>query len=194
MIYKCSIKNIEKAKEIETNEKNLDFFIGEIEFLASGNIDDRLYISEEILKEYAHTVLGKFITYKYSYVENDVLSHEVDLQIGGYIPPNAKINFTRDKDDRLVASTECVLSKIYCLELYDLFKDRLLVNSYHHQAIKALGAELKIAAISEDNLIEAVFSDKHKFLLGVQWHPEFLYDVDENSKRIVKAFVQSCKS
>ena len=56
MIYKCSIKNIEKAKEIETNEKNLDFFIGEIEFLASGNIDDRLYISEEVLKEYAHTV------------------------------------------------------------------------------------------------------------------------------------------
>ena len=45
------------------------------------------------------------------------------MQIGGYIPPNAKINFTRDKDDRLVASTECVLSKIYCLELYDLFKD-----------------------------------------------------------------------
>ena len=75
-----------------------------------------------------------------------------------------------------------------------LGKDKIQVNSYHHQAIKALGAELKIAAISEDNLIEAVFSDKHKFLLGVQWHPEFLYDVDENSKRIVKAFVQSCKS
>ena len=73
-----------------------------------------------------------------------------------------------------------------------LGKDKIQVNSYHHQAIKALGTELKIAAISEDNLIEAVFSDKHKFMLGVQWHPEFLYDVDENSKRIVKAFVQSC--
>ena len=123
MVYKCSIKNIEKAKEVEPNENNLDFFIGEIEFLASGNIDDRLYIPEEVLKEWAHTVLGKFITYKYSYLEDDVLSHEIDLQIGGYIPPNAKINFTKDADGRLVASTECVLSKIYCMELYDLFKD-----------------------------------------------------------------------
>ena len=82
----------------------------------------------------------------------------------------------------------------FCTLISHFLKCRSRVNSYHHQAIKALGAELKIAAISEDNLIEAVFSDKHKFLLGVQWHPEFLYDVDENSKRIVKAFVQSCKS
>ena len=123
MVYKCSIKNIEKAKEVEKNDKNLDFFIGEIEFLASGNIDDRLYISEDVLRKYANTVLGKFMTYKYSYVEDDVLSHEVDLQIGGYIPPNAEIKFTKDDNGRLVASTECVLSKIYCMELYDLFKD-----------------------------------------------------------------------
>ena len=123
MVYKCSIKNIEKAKEVEKNDKNLDFFIGEIEFLASGNIDDRLYISEDVLRKYANTVLGKFMTYKYSYVEDDVLSHEIDLQIGGYIPPNAEIKFTKDDNGRLVASTECVLSKIYCMELYDLFKD-----------------------------------------------------------------------
>ena len=75
-----------------------------------------------------------------------------------------------------------------------LGKDKIQVNSYHHQAIKELGALLKVAAVSEDNLIEAVYSDNHTFMLGVQWHPEFLYDVDENSKRIVKAFVQSCKS
>lgn len=75
-----------------------------------------------------------------------------------------------------------------------LGKEKLQVNSYHHQAVKDLGANLKVAAISEDSIIEAVYSDKHKFMLGVQWHPELLYGVDESSRRIVKAFVQSCKN
>ncbi len=46
------------------------------------------------------------------------------------------------------------------------------VNSYHHQAVKALAAPLAPAAYSEDGLLEALYLPHARFLLGVQWHPE----------------------
>ena len=49
------------------------------------------------------------------------------------------------------------------------------VNSVHHQGIKKLGKGLSVEAICpEDGLVEAVVGqDRKKFVLGVQWHPEF---------------------
>lgn len=47
------------------------------------------------------------------------------------------------------------------------------VNSFHHQAVKALASGFRAAAWSEEGLIEAMESDDHR-ILGVQWHPENL--------------------
>jgi len=44
--------------------------------------------------------------------------------------------------------------------------------SRHHQAIKTLGAGLRISATSPDGIVEAVEDPGQAFLLGVQWHPE----------------------
>ena len=49
-----------------------------------------------------------------------------------------------------------------------------IVNSIHHQAVKSLGRDLTIEAVSAgDGLIEAVRYRRAPFVLGVQWHPEF---------------------
>lgn len=48
----------------------------------------------------------------------------------------------------------------------------LQVNSFHHQAVRATGPRLRVAARSQDGVIEAVESTEHKSFLGVQWHPE----------------------
>ena len=49
-----------------------------------------------------------------------------------------------------------------------------LVNSIHHQAIKDLGRDLQIEAISmTDQIVEAVRYKKAPFVMGLQWHPEF---------------------
>ena len=69
--------------------------------------------------------------------------------------------------------------------------DKLHVNSYHHQAVKQIAPELKAMATSEDGLTEAVYMPGHRFIWGVQWHPEFSYATDENSKKIFKAFIDS---
>lgn len=49
-----------------------------------------------------------------------------------------------------------------------------IVNSIHHQAVKSLGRDLTVEAVSSgDGLIEAVRYRRSPFVVGVQWHPEF---------------------
>jgi putative glutamine amidotransferase len=52
----------------------------------------------------------------------------------------------------------------------------LAVNSFHHQAIKALGRNLVASAWAPDGTIEAVEQpdDADRLVLGVQWHAEGL--------------------
>lgn len=53
-------------------------------------------------------------------------------------------------------------------------RSQALVNSIHHQAVKDLGRELTVEAVSgKDNIIEAVRYRKANFVMGLQWHPEF---------------------
>ena len=48
-----------------------------------------------------------------------------------------------------------------------------LVNSIHHQAVKELGRDITVEALSQDNIIEAIRYQRARFVMGVQWHPEF---------------------
>jgi gamma-glutamyl-gamma-aminobutyrate hydrolase PuuD len=60
--------------------------------------------------------------------------------------------------------------------LVNMFPGRreALVNSIHHQAVKSLGRDLNVEAVSAaDGLIEAVRYRRAPFVMGVQWHPEF---------------------
>ena len=78
--------------------------------------------------------------------------------------------------------------------LYDcLGTDRISVNSYHHQAVKDVAPGLEIMAESEDGIVEAIYMPSYGFLWAVQWHPEFSYKKDVNSKKIFQAFVESLK-
>lgn len=47
------------------------------------------------------------------------------------------------------------------------------VNSWHHQGIKELGKDLTVVATAEDGMIEGVVLEGKKFVLGVQFHPEW---------------------
>ena len=73
-----------------------------------------------------------------------------------------------------------------CLKVH-----RLDVNSYHHQAVKELAPGLEVMAVSTDDLIEAVFLPGKRFFWAVQWHPEYSYRTDENSRKIFRAFTQA---
>ncbi len=78
--------------------------------------------------------------------------------------------------------------------LYECLKTRTLpVNSYHHQAVKKTAPGVETMAFSPDGLVEAIYMPSQKFLWAVQWHPEFSYKTDINSRKIFQAFVGSMK-
>lgn len=53
---------------------------------------------------------------------------------------------------------------------------------------------LVVSAVAPDGIIEAVEKpDYPNFFLGVQWHPEYLWDRDEAAMGLFQAFVDACK-
>ena len=76
--------------------------------------------------------------------------------------------------------------------LYDLLQQsRIAVNSYHHQAVHSVAPGLLKMAESPDGIVEALCHPGLKFLWAVQWHPEFSFRTDENSRLIFSAFVRA---
>ncbi len=73
-------------------------------------------------------------------------------------------------------------------------RDSLEVNTTHHQSVKKLGKGLIVNAAAADRVIEGIESCDHSFVLGVQWHPEFLVHRDRAQKKIFSAFVSACRS
>lgn len=61
--------------------------------------------------------------------------------------------------------------------LFSLYhKERMAVNSFHHQAVKDPGARFRTTAVAPDGVIEAIESTEFKSIMAVQWHPEHLGD------------------
>ncbi len=79
-------------------------------------------------------------------------------------------------------------------KLYDIIGvDVIRVNSRHKRYVKSVN-NLIVSAVSEDGLIEAVEYKDKKFVVGVQWHPEALTDIDEASNKLFEEFISVCKN
>jgi gamma-glutamyl-gamma-aminobutyrate hydrolase PuuD len=57
---------------------------------------------------------------------------------------------------------------------------RQIINSCHHQAIDQPGDGLRVTATAPDGIIEAIESVDGGFVIGVQWHPEYLLNRAEH--------------
>ena len=68
------------------------------------------------------------------------------------------------------------------------------INSLHHQAIKDLAPGLKASAKSPDGLIEAAEGINKKFFVGIQCHPEALWqNVDHSWIKLFESFIAACR-
>ena len=77
--------------------------------------------------------------------------------------------------------------------LYEIFKvNRLLVNSFHHQAVMAAPANFLVSATSSDGVIEAI-EHKYKPVMAVQWHPEMMVKNHPIMIKIFEEFINRCK-
>ena len=67
------------------------------------------------------------------------------------------------------------------------------VNSSHHQSVKKVAPSLQASAVAPDGIIEAIESPSQRFLLGIQWHPEFLFDRHQLHRRLFEAFLHAAQ-
>lgn len=67
------------------------------------------------------------------------------------------------------------------------------VNSSHHQSVKAVAPSLIACAVAPDCIVEAIESPTHPFFLGIQWHPEFLFDRHPLHRRLFEAFLRAAR-
>ena len=96
-----------------------------------------------------------------------------------------------DKYPRNVAWHKVSIAKDSILE--KTYGNReIRVNSFHHQAIKDAGENVRITAWSEDRVPEAMELEDHPFAVAVQWHPEMMYDSSEQMK-LLQAFVKAAE-
>lgn len=68
------------------------------------------------------------------------------------------------------------------------------VNSSHHQSIRDLGRNLRIAARAPDGVIEAVeWMGDSNWVVGVQWHPERMVATDSLAKGLFSSLVAAAR-
>ena len=70
---------------------------------------------------------------------------------------------------------------------------RCRVNSLHHQSVDRLGRGLQAVAHETAGIVQGVEGRDHRFLLGVQWHPEFLV-FSRPQQRLFHALVDACQA
>ncbi len=67
-------------------------------------------------------------------------------------------------------------------KLHNIFGTSVVqTNTHHHEAVKDVGQGLVVSAHAPDGIIEALEDPSHKFVIGVQSHPESLVTDDVNS-------------
>ena len=69
---------------------------------------------------------------------------------------------------------------------------RCRINSLHNQAIDRTGIGLRIVGRDLDGIIQAIEDPDHAFLVGVQWHPEFLI-LMSRQRRLFRGLVEAAR-
>lgn len=71
-----------------------------------------------------------------------------------------------------------------------------VVNSYHHQAVEKTGPGMRITAVAENGVAEAIereHAQEGAFMMGVQWHPERLTQVPDLALPLAEYFLEEAR-
>ncbi|MEI8167813.1 MAG: gamma-glutamyl-gamma-aminobutyrate hydrolase family protein [Chloroflexales bacterium] len=72
--------------------------------------------------------------------------------------------------------------------------DELLVNTMHHQAVKSVAPGLRVVGRAPDGVIEALEGTGTHFVVGVQGHPEYLWQrAEPRWRRLFAGFAALCR-
>ncbi|GAB3202418.1 putative glutamine amidotransferase [Pontibacter aydingkolensis] len=71
--------------------------------------------------------------------------------------------------------------------------DKLAVNALHNQAVQQTGKDIDIVAWEPNGVVQAIEHNQHNYILGVQWHPEYLPQKSLH-RRLFKELVNQAKA
>ena len=112
------------------------------------------------------------------------------MALGGKVQQDisdvAQIRHSQDADRSEPTHSVTIEPDSTLFNIYN--KEKLFVNSFHHQAVCDPGERFRVTARSADGIIEAIESREYKSILGVQWHPECM--AAEDGVPIFTWFVQ----
>ena len=103
------------------DDENKDLAVGRILFLSTRPNSHGLVITEDVLRKYAPTIIGKWVVAEYDKWSQDATTHTNEEVIQGIVPHNAQVEFVRAEDGYLDAYVDCVISKLYSTDVYDIF-------------------------------------------------------------------------
>jgi len=121
-VIKNSIKFSIESFSLEDFD-NDEFFIADVAFLSTRQNSHKLDISEEVLRNCADSLLGKWIVVHMNPYAMDAGDHDPKEQIVGNFPINQSITFS-EQDGYLVASAVAVISKVYASDFYEIFSEQ----------------------------------------------------------------------
>lgn len=122
-----SLSDVDVASVI--TEDSIDYAIAKIAVLSDGKNSHKVNITKEILMRDGKTILSKPVLAKYNKYRGDVMSHEVDEVMIGYIPENQEPQFVENELGETVMYVDAVISKIYAMDVYKLFVDNNFRNA-----------------------------------------------------------------
>jgi putative glutamine amidotransferase len=70
--------------------------------------------------------------------------------------------------------------------------EKLLVNSFHHQAARIAPKNFTVTATSSDGIIEGL-EHESKLIMSVQWHPEIMVRKHPVMLKIFSEFINWCR-
>jgi putative glutamine amidotransferase len=116
----------------------------------------------------------------------------INVALGGTLHQDTRTFYTETPQIRSILSSK----KVYLTansRLKKIFNvDTCLVNSLHHQAVNKLGLDLTVSAKEDNKIVQAIEHTKHPFMIGVQWHPEYLPHIKLQQK-LFKSLVEESK-
>lgn len=78
-------------------------------------------------------------------------------------------------------------------QLKNIFKkDDIQVNSFHHQGLDKIGTDLTVSGVARDGLVEAFDINGLDFGVGVQWHPEVMFDEGIGNGELFLEHIKAC--
>ncbi len=109
------------------------------------------------------------------------------IALGGKVEQDIEqqVKHSQDADRSEPTHSVCLVKGSTLYNIYG--SERIMVNSFHHQAVSQPGKRFRVIARSADNIIEAIESSEYKSILGVQWHPEWL---EEDGQKIFRWLVE----